>query len=197
MENTDPTEPKKITGISITGETIEFDSYEEWEMYQWCIEAKDHDLLRGFTYHPHTYKLSERVSVKVAKTNKRTGAMIGVKDKFLFHPHSYTPDFYLWVAPALVRLCPAHGLHLVSGFAVVDVKGAFSRFHDQKSFSINQKWVYQLYGHVVCKVVPEKFFFNTWVPEECRYTQKKRDVRKKYSSIRTLSELLADAAVDD
>ena len=163
--------------------TIEFDSEEEGEFYSWCVEARKHGYLEEFEYHPRTYELTPRASMMVEKKLK---TKVKVVEKFLFHPHSYTPDFDLKPTEKLEKL--SHGLLKTGDIYIIDVKGSFSPYHDDKSFSINQKMMFQKYNLIVNKLVPKKFFKNTWVPVGCRLT-KTGKIRKAYVDCMTVDQL--------
>jgi hypothetical protein len=163
--------------------TIEFDSEEESEFYAWCEEARRHEYIESFTYHPESYELTPRASMIVQKQLK---TKVKEVEKFLFHPHSYTPDFHIIPTPKMNEV--KHGLLTTGDTYLIDVKGTFSRFHDEKSFSINQKLLFYRYNLIVNKVIPAKFFPKTWVPVSCRLT-KTGKVRKPYKNCQTVDQL--------
>ena len=168
-----------------------FDSPEEFEFDSWCREAGQAGFLAEFTYHPDPFKLSERAAIKVLKKMK---TKVKEAEKFLLHPHEYTPDFKLsfdiirWgdMAPMFEK---AEVIAANDGYVYIDIKPVFSRFHDAKSFSINQKWVYAKYGVYVNKIVPKQWFKATWTPEAARYTQKTNKLRDCYKNFRTLNQI--------
>lgn len=164
--------------------SIEFDSGEEGEFYEWCEEAKEHGFLKSFEYHPPPFLLCGRTSREVDLQLKTKTKKV---EQFLFNPHEYTPDFLLVPTEKLEKL--SHKMKITDGSYWVDVKGTFSMHNDQKSFSINQKWVYQKFGVVINKVVPKKFFPLTWVPESSRYTEKRRELKKCYLGCPTIKDV--------
>lgn len=173
--------------------SMSFDSVEEGEFYAWCLEAKEHGFIEDFVYHPEPFKLSERQSTtrtKVYYTKVRRERREKVEEVFLFHPHEYTPDFKLSLSDKWLDKFSTALHHDDFNVAWIDVKGTFGMFHDDKSFSINQKWVYQKYGVVVNKVVPKRFFPKTWVPTSARYTDKTGKVRKAYVMCPTIEDVL-------
>ena len=125
----------------------------------------------GVLYHATEYKLSLRITDE--------------QGRFLLQSHKYTPDFK---STLKTPLKPFQQYFKYREKTIIDVKGAFSRFHDQKSFNINQKWVYSRYGMYVQKVVPEKLFKKTFVPELCRYTPIKGKLIKKYKECRLIGD---------
>ena len=166
----------------------DFASAEEWQVYNWLNEADEYGLVRGIEYQPGPFELSPRVRVKGLKRLKTKSKEI---DKFLFHPHKYTPDFgFTVVSDAFKRVFkhPQEGLY--GADVIIDVKGGFNPFGDPKQFSINQKWMFQKFGLYVEKIVPEKLFKKTWVPEVCRWTEKQHKPVKKYIGVMTVGEFV-------
>ena len=159
----------------------EMDSDEERQFYDWLIEAESVDLVSNIEYHPGSFTLAERASVQIEQQLKTKTKTV---EKFLLHPHSYTPDFvFVW-----------HGLF--SPFFTrqnctwVDVKGSFGLHGDSKQFRLNQKWMWARYGIYVNEVVPVKLFKKTWVPESCRWTPKQKKPVKKYVGCKTIDEFV-------
>lgn len=169
--------------------SIEFDSPEESEFYAWCEEAKAAGLLTDFKYQPETFTLADRVSMEVTEvyfTKARRERRERTRERFIFHPHVYTPDFKLVVGTLDSYF---HPLLKTGDEYWVDVKGGFSVHNDEKPFSINQKWMYQKHGIIVNKVIPDTFFVKTWVPEIARYTPKTGKLVKKYINARTIKDI--------
>ena len=67
-----------------------FKSDEEKQFYAWLIESESNGLISGVEYEPYTWGLSPRVSIQIEKKLKTKTKVV---DKFLLHPHGYTPDF--------------------------------------------------------------------------------------------------------
>lgn len=165
----------------------ELDSPEEHEFQAWCEEALTAGLLESFTYHPKPFQLSDKVeykkTIKLKTKTKDTMA-------FLLHPHEYTPDFKIQLTEQGKTYFESLGIPLLNdNIMYVDVKGSFSRFHDAKSFAINQKWVMAKYGVYIHKIIPEKWFAKTWVPASARGSPKKGKLRSKYANLKTLEDL--------
>lgn len=161
------------------------DSDEEKEFYEWLLEAEKFGLVSEIEYHEHEFELSEKFTMKVEKKLKTKTKIV---DKFLLHPHKYTPDFvFKW-----------HGdkeLFIISeqdGNCYVDIKGSFGKWHDDKQFSVNQKWVYKEYNIFVNKVVPSDLFIKTWVPESCRLSPKLKKPRKKFVHCLNIGQYLGN-----
>lgn len=81
------------------------------------------------------------------------------KYRHLLAGHVYQPDFRLILSPFFNMI--EHKLFIKDRNAVyVDVKGGYAnpKYHSNRGFPINQKWVYQKYGIFVNKVICETFF---------------------------------------
>jgi hypothetical protein len=166
---------------------IVFDSEEEREFHAWCVEAVEVGMVKEFIYHPETYKLADRATFIERSTKKGKEVYA---EKFLMHPHEYTPDFRVVFTSrggldiAMKEVIPV-GLFAEKNEIIVDVKGTFDRFHDAKQFAINQKWVFAKYGVYIHKIIPEKWFRKLWVPQEAMITPKKKELKKKYIGFAT------------
>lgn len=88
-------------------------------------------VVLNFEYQPETFVLSEKVQYPSGK-----------KMKTLFQDHVYSPDFLIEWDPERTKLSDEFKLPfgLNHNRIYVDVKGSFNR--NQRSFSIDQKWVY-------------------------------------------------------
>jgi hypothetical protein len=165
---------------------IEFDSEEELEFYYWVKEALEFGFISKFDYNCVSYDLAPKQTYTVEKQLK---TKVKIVEKHLFHNHIYTPDFIIYPDKRWGLLGDTHKLLELNGHPIViDVKGAFQNFDGNRSFSINQKWMYDKHGIYVNKVIPSKFFETTWLPKECRLTKKTKQVRKKYKDFPSLWE---------
>ncbi len=167
----------------------EFDSEEELQFACWLYEAREHGLISDIIYHPETFELSSRVAVKYKKQLKTKSKIV---ERFLFHPHSFTPDFSFVVISELLYPYFVDTAFIGNTRIIVDVKGTFNKYGDPKQFSINQKWVMEKFGIYIEKIVPVKLFFKTWCPEAARYTPKTRQPVKKYIGVKTISEFIEE-----
>lgn len=163
----------------------DFASDEEFFIYHWLKEAEEHNLVSAIQYQPEPYQLCHRVSVQVEKQLKTKTKKV---EKFLFHPHEYTPDFKFFITDKLSHVFVSP--QFSGSQVVIDVKGSFNMYGDPKQFSINQKWTFDKFGVYVEKIVPEKLFKRSFVPEICRFTPKKRQPVKKYVKCKKISEFL-------
>jgi len=160
------------------------DSDEEREFYAWLLEAEYVGLITDIEYQPGSLSLSSRKSIQIEKKLKTKTKTI---EKFLLHPHEYTPDFvFEWTGQ--------DNPFIAGRRTWVDVKGTFNGHGDLKQFTINQKWVFEKYGIYINKVVPERLFKTTWVPESCRYTKVRKDFIKKYEECLIIDEFMGKRA---
>lgn len=113
----------------------------------------------------------------------------------MFRAHVYTADFKILIPVEHKELCQYFKVPdfrcKEPGCACfwVDVKGEFARNDGQRSFTLNQKWVYDKFGVYVHKVVPVKFFDKFGVPAEARFTPKTNKPRRIYYGKRLLSSV--------
>lgn len=160
-----------------------FDSVEELEIWHWLNEAYEAGLIKAFQHHSRSWTLSEKQTYTDFVQLK---TKVVEKEKHLLRPHVYTPDYEIFGAKN-IGLIDAHQ----DGWHVIDVKGTFNMYGGDREFSINQKWMYDKHGVYVQKVIPEKLFIKTWVPEKVRYTQKTGKLRKKYAVCLTIDKYLS------
>jgi len=168
-------------------DNIIFDSDEELEFYHWIQEALKYKVISDWKYNHLSYPLSSKKSYNFTKQLKTKTKIV---EKHLFHEHSYKPDFHIYKGDRW-NILEKHNLltfHDDEKEFVIDTKGTFQRNDGNRSFTINQKWMYDKHGIYVNKVIPEKFFKLTWLPEKCRFTRKKKQLRKKYENVPTLFE---------
>jgi hypothetical protein len=144
---------------------INFDSKEEMEFYHWLCEAKEHGLVETFSYHPYSFKLYDGLKytqVIQLKTKTKT------RERTLLKPHVYTPDYM--VLPVKGSLLDGNSIFRRVDEEhpfIIEVKGMYLQ---NERFPLNQKWVHQIHGIYVDKVVPQKLFLKTWVPAKCLIT---------------------------
>ena len=166
------------------------DSIEECDFIDWCSEAASKGLIIDFTYQPEPIKLFDAVKYKT----------FDKKDRTLFREHIYSPDFIVEFDPRSSQtLCKAFKLSYEdsqkeSFQAYLDVKGTFQRNDGGRSFSLNQKWVYQKTGIYVQKIVPKEFFKLYGCPLNCFITRKTKKKRKIYSGYPGIDQMIKKAA---
>jgi len=171
----------------------ELDSKEELEFIYWLNECKDAGLIENYIYQPEEYLLFDKIVVvkRVKKGKKEID-----KDVTLLSAHIYSPDFSIKFTEKFNELYLKNDWNKFFKFFnvneqfICDIKGSFSRNGGDRSFSINQKWVYQKYGIYINKIVPVDLFKTTWVPELARFTPKKKQIVEKYKNLKLLNEIL-------
>ena len=183
--------------FEIDGRTYMLDSNEEWCMFNWIKEMKEHGLLLDYVYQPEHYDLSPRYEYTpypVVKDKKGN-----VKTKFLMHPHIYTADFTLKFDANNLKLME----YLSQAFKlrlddvkdgvltlVVDVKGTFMSNDGGRSFSINQKLMMAVHNIYVQKFVPKEAFKKLGVPKRCTTTMKSGKASKVFKGMNFLETTL-------
>lgn len=166
--------------------TVYVDSVEESDMFNWLCEAAELGLILDFQYQPEPIKLFDSVDYVNSKNKKRN----------LFREHVYTPDFIIKVKPGSVPdldilfKIPYDRVTQSEYDVYVDVKGTFMSNDGGRSFSINQKWVYQLTGIYVQKIVPKDFFKKAGCPKESFVTRKTNKSRKMFAGYPSISQSL-------
>ncbi len=146
-----------------------FDSIEENFFFHWCNEAYENEIILQFEYSQKTFELA--------------GKTFDTNGNFLMHPHVYTEDFLVYGINSLYAKPLKKFFRQVNDNEYhVDIKGTFNKYGGDKEFSINRKWVMQKHGIYINKIVPDKLFEKTWVPE-CvfKYTEKKKSFKKPKS----------------
>lgn len=158
---------------------VPVDSNEEVLVYKWLMYAQSKDIILKFQYQPCTFTLSEKVTYKHKN-----------KTKTLFQDHVYSPDFEIEWNPKYEifqeEFKYPFGWHKNNIY--VDVKGSFNR--NQRSFSIDQKWVFQRYGFYIYKLEPKKFFKKVGILEEFKFTQKTKKPSKIFEGYPLIDDIL-------
>lgn len=161
------------------------DSIEECDFFEWCVEAAKLGIIQDFEYQPSSIQLFDAVDYTAFNGKKRS----------LFREHKYSPDFSITFIPENAQvLCkefkvPYQDINNKSFQVYLDVKGTFQRGDGGRSFSINQKWVYQKAGIYVVKVIPKDFFFVCGCPTNCFTTRKTNKKRKAFEQCKCISEI--------
>jgi len=175
--------------------TYELDSSEEWDFYQWLLEGYEHGLIDSYTYHVKSYELIPKHVYEVLKQLKTKTKTI---QKTLLRQHEYTPDFEVNVSEHFYEIFGDKTIltkidHVSKNPYVIDIKGAFQRNGGSRSFAIDCKLMYETHGIYVFKVIPDKLFEETFLPERCKYTLKKKQLKKKYDNenYKRISEAVA------
>lgn len=148
---------------------VQIDSMEEWQVYNWVLELYEMGVLINYIYQPSEFQLTDKVTYVPYFNNPKK------KARSLLQSHEYTADFVL-----MFKL--EWGEKLSEFFKIsenminfkdnmiviyIDIKGAFQRNGGARTFSINQKEVYDKYKIYVQKVVPAELFKTLGVPMRC------------------------------
>ena len=150
---------------------IQFDSLDEVQFYAWCQELQEYDIIKQIVYHPKDFLLFQPIK----HDNKKT----------ILRKHTYTADFLITFKQKLSKDSKLFQIFKYPSQDCkyyVEIKPAFDRFGDFKSFIINQKWVYSKYGIYIYKNKVQKLFLKTFVPEYAKYTEKTKKLRTKYAN---------------
>lgn len=158
------------------------DSMEEVEFLQWLFEAHSLGIVTDFIYQPDSFLLTGKVDyMPMFPANPKKP-----KAKCLFRDHIYTADFKVVLASKFLEASSKGFVVMDNGkpgedYTVwVDTKGTFMLHGGDRSFSINQKLVWEKYGVYIQKVVPKEFFRKLGVPPCLRYTFQKKQISHKY-----------------
>lgn len=142
---------------------ITFDSVDEVWMYDWLLDAKKAGLIKDFIYHPESILL-----VPEYKEGK----------KIILHKSTYTPDFILI---GIDKKLKPYFRESIDKKIYVDVKGAYVGLHaDLKAFVLITKVLWYLKQIFINKVIMQELCKKTFVPEEIKYTDKKKQLRKQF-----------------
>lgn len=163
---------------TITNQMVEVDSNEEVLVYKWLLYMKQAGVVKDFLYQPIVFTLSDKVQYTVGK-----------KTRTLFQDHVYSPDFLIDINPQYTNLLDEFKVVFDGSKIYVDVKGSFNR--NQRSFSIDQKWVYQKTGYYIYKLEPKQFFKKFGILEEFKFTQKTKKPSKVFAGYKTVEEVFS------
>ena len=152
-----------------------FDSKEELDVFEWILEAKELGFIDEYEYQPKSFELFEGVK--------------NLKGKYIVRPHIYTADFKVIFNDKWIDFRKNNKFKIFDKFdekvVYIDVKGAWSKYDDGRSFIINFKWTLAKFGIHVWKIIPLKFFEKTWLPKKCVLTRKTHKISAKYKNMLT------------
>ena len=173
----------------------DFASTEEWEFYNWLLEVERYGIVSEIEYQPNTFTLSKKVwyteNVKYLTKAKKT-PKVKIVTRGLLRPCTYTPDFRFDIHNSLIQSIIKNTHAMPCTKTIVDTKGNFAgkKNNGAITFPVKQKWLYQTHGLYVEKVIPEKLFKMTFVPEVARLSPKKKQPVKKYIGCKTIIEFI-------
>lgn len=167
-----------------------FDSTEERWFSYYLEELDAHGFIHQATYHPTSFRLSEHQDVKILQI---VAGKVKDKEVKLIGEHIYTADWRIdWTPQAdgvfFWKIGGAykgnyypynkkgHNDYLPfikhNGSTYIDVKGGFNGRNNNSAttFSLNQKWTYQLLDELVQKCVisldDKCLFYRTFTPKK-------------------------------
>ena len=171
----------------IKNQTINVDSSEEWYVYAWIIEAKKLGIVIEYEYQPKEFLLTDKINYIPAFGNPKQ------KEKHLMADHVYTADFKILFNKVYgekiseyfkipLNALDANG----NAFVFIDVKGGFNRFGGDRTFSINQKLLWDKHKIFVQKVVPFDMFKKLGMPDAAKYTIKTKKPTIKFVGLNNI-----------
>lgn len=173
---------KQPDGIPIG---IEFRSQDERIFYYWCQDAQKKGTISHFEYEPQTYELISKQSTKRIKKLKTKNKII---DKHLCNSLNYTPDFFIksnqnLESKGLIFFDVSEGVYSYC----IDVKGGFTKFNDGVKFAVLQKVFLYTHSIYANKLVVDKWFKKTFIPERRLYKGDLiyKDLKGRVSSLRS------------
>jgi hypothetical protein len=183
-----------------------FDSVGELHFSYWCEQLKKAGFIEEYEFQPEAYDLSEKVITSYRKPMKR------VEDKWIeqtiLQPHIYTPDVLIvWNSKAKgifyndlesgEKILPHQLIANWQGYqnrmvyaSTIELKPQFDHQNMTRLASLNIKWVYEKYKHVIEMVKLPKFFDKTFTPDRYLLTDKSYVPRKLKYRPKTLVEFL-------
>lgn len=148
-------------------DVIHLDSMEEWQVYNWVLELFELGVLKKYEYQPPEFNLTSKYQYVPLFNNPKK------REKSLLQSHIYTADFKLEFPIQYGELLSKYfkiSEQMVKDDSIIlylDIKGTFQKNGGARTFSINQKLVYEKYGVYVQKVVPQDLFKELGIPVRC------------------------------
>lgn len=164
-----------------TNEVILVDSIEEVLTYKWLVKAYEMGIVKSFVYQPITFEITKQVKY-----------FDGKKERVLFRPHVYSPDFLIEINPNCEQLKKEFKI-LFDNKIYIDVKGTFNK--TQRSFSIDQKIIYEKFGYYIYKLIPKDFMKKFGILEEFLYTQKTKKKSKVFDGYPLIQDVFQSVQI--
>lgn len=171
-----------------------FDSVGELHFSYWTDQLIQEGYIEQVVLQPEPYDLSSKLIKPYIKKMKR------VSDKTMFQtihqPHVYTPDvLIIWTEKAkgifyitiedTCKVLPHHLFANWQGFenrdvwaTTIELKPSFDHQNMTRLASLNIKWVYEKYKHIIEMVKLPDFFKKTFTPDRYLLTDKSYVPRK-------------------
>lgn len=172
-------------------QNIEVDSQEEYQFYNWIIEAKKLNIILNYNYQPESFLLTEKTQYIPLFNNPKN------KEKHLFAEHIYTADFKIVCdykyGELLAKYFKLSTNNINSDGNIeifIDVKGGFMSNDSGRSFSINQKLVFEKYKIYINKLIPKDFFLKLGCPTKLFYTEKTHKKSKVFENYPTIESII-------
>ena len=172
---------------------VVYDSDEEVMFVMWLEEAEKAGVIESWLYHCETYTLSNPVKYN---TTKQLKTKVKIEEKHLINGCEYTPDFKFIVDKKYFNLFKSFGFKVLNDDSekyviTVDVKGMFDRHGGTREFEVKRKWLHQTNGIYVHKIVPEKLFKKSFVPDLVRkvFGPKTSRGKNKFRECKSIKEL--------
>ena len=164
-----------------------FDSDDEEIFYNWCVEAKNHGIIHSFVFHPEPIEIYPEA---IARVQKQLKTKVKIEEKTILRPVTYQADFLIIgdisifnkgftyardkiftidmqepVQPEemIYQYGQKHAVTLPK-FLIDTKPSGFTKFNDDKSFSIIRKALWHSKGIYVNKLRLDKFFSSAWLP---------------------------------
>ena len=187
-----------------------FDSIGELHFSYWTEELIREGYIEQVVLQPEPYILSNPVTKMYKKEMKKTES----KQMFqtVLREHVYTPDVLIvWTRKAkgifyvtmedTDKLLPHHLIANHQGFenrdvwaTTIELKPTFDHQNMTRLASLNIKWVYEKYNHVVEMVKLPDFFKKTFTPDRYLLTDKSYEPRKINYKARSLRSFIDDVS---
>jgi|32_taG_2_1085360.scaffolds.fasta_scaffold19540_2 hypothetical protein len=185
-----------------------FDSVGELHFSYWTDQLIQEGYIEQVVLQPEPYDLSMRLVKPYIKKMKR------VEDKKMYQtihqPHIYTPDVLIvWTEKArgiffitikdTCKVLPHHLFANWQGFenrdvwaTTLELKPTFDHQNMTRLASLNIKWVYEKYNHIIEMVKVPDFFKKTFTPDRYLLTDKTYVPRKLKYEPKNLTRFISE-----
>ena len=196
----------KLNNFKTAANLLVFDSIGEMHFSYWTDQLTREGYIEKVILQPEPYKLSSKVVKKHIKPMKR------VADKEVYQTvlreHIYTPDvLIIWNKKAEgifyitedsdCKILPHHLFANYQGYrnrdvyaTTIELKPSFDHQNMTRLASLNIKWVYDKYNHVIEMVKLPDFFKKTFTPDRYLLTDKTYEPRKLKYKPKTLTRFI-------
>lgn len=171
---------------------IYYESDQELWFLWWACELMDRDFIISIS-RADSYNLTGKINYKYTKATKKG---IELKEKVLFNPHSYNPDYnimwnntaeniFYWHVESDIRKDKMIIAQDYIPRSIIEVKPDFDQHNMEREARINIKWVYKEYEDIISVVKPKKLFEETFTPMEYIITKtgKERKIKWKVKTV--------------